>query len=121
MLCLTRQVTVKESTHGGAGASLLSHHLDGRLALADSLWTAAQVCLATVPSADEALCNLGTFAFVASHLFSASQRHSSVVTELLRLIARLEEVHTEVQGVIYSPRLSQDTSFRCVAAVEPVP
>ena len=95
---LTRQGTVEASTRGGADASLLAQQLDGRLASADSLRTAARVCLAAIPSAEEALRNLGTFAFVASHLFSTGGRHSSAVAELLRLIERLEELHTEVRG-----------------------
>ena len=57
------------------------------------------------PSADEALRDLGTFAFVTLHLFYAGGRHLSAVAELLRLIDRLEELHTEVQGMISSPHL----------------
>ena len=68
---LTRQGLVEASTRGGADASLLAQQLDGRLASADSLRMAARICLAVIPSADEALRDLGTFAFVASHLFSA--------------------------------------------------
>ena len=68
---LTRQGLVEASTRGCADASLLVQQLDGRLALADSLRMATRIRLAVIPSADEALCNLGTFAFVASHLFSA--------------------------------------------------
>ena len=49
---------------------------------------------------DEALCDLGTFAFVSLHLFSAGQRHAAAVFELLRLIERLEDLHTKVQGMI---------------------
>ena len=67
---LTRHGSVEVSTHGGADASLLAQQLDGRLALADSLRMATRIRLAVIPSADEALCDLGTFAFVASHLFS---------------------------------------------------
>ena len=59
------------STCGGADASLLEQQLDGRLASADSLRMTARIRLAVIPSADEALRDLGTFAFVASHLFSA--------------------------------------------------
>ena len=97
---MTWQGTVEASTRGGADASLLAQQLDGRLASADSLRTAARVRLAAIPSAEEALRDLGTFAFVASHLFSAGGRHSSAVAELLRLIEILEELHTEVQGTI---------------------
>ena len=67
---------------------------------------AARVRLAAIPSAEEALRDLGTFAFVASHLFSVGGRHSSAVAELLRIIKRLEELHTEVQGMIPSPHLA---------------
>ena len=45
---LTRQGTVEASTCGGADASLLAQQLDGRLALADSLRTAATVWLAAI-------------------------------------------------------------------------
>ena len=72
---------------------------------------AARICLAVIPSADEALRELGTFAFVALHFFSAGGRHSSVVAKLLRLIERLEELHTEVQGMISSPHLSTTLLF----------
>ena len=54
-------------------------------------------------------------------------RHSSAVAELLRLIERLEELYTEVQGMISSPHLATTLLFdvsrrwsqylnRCVAA-----
>ena len=67
---LTRHGTVEVFTCGGIDASLLAQQLDRRLASADSLRTAARVSLDAIPSAEEALRNLGTFAFVASHLFS---------------------------------------------------
>ena len=86
--------------------SLLVQKLDGSLASADSLRIAARLRLAVILSADEALCDLGTFAFSASHLFSAGGRHSSTFAELLCLIERLEELHTDVQGMISSPHLS---------------
>ena len=74
---------------------------------------AARVRLAVIPSADKALRNLGTFAFVNSHLFSAGGCHLSAVAEILRLIERLEELHTEVQGMVSSPRLHRiDTTNR---------
>ena len=97
---LTRQGLVEASTHGSADASFLAQQLDGRLALADSFRMAARVRLAIIPSADEALYNLGKLAFVALHLFSVGGRHSSAVAGLLRLIERLEEIHNEVQGMI---------------------
>ena len=43
---------------------------------------------------------------VTLHLFSAAGRHAAAVTELLRLIKRLEELHTKVQGMITSPHLA---------------
>ena len=108
---LTPQGTVETSTRGGTDASLLAQQLDGRLASADSLRTAARVRLAAIPSAEEALRDLGTFAIVASHLFSVGERHSSAVAELLRLIERLEELHMEVQGMISSPHLATTLLF----------
>ena len=103
---LTRQGSVKASTRGGADASVLAQQLDGRLASADSLRMDARVCLAVIPSANEALCDLGTFAFVALHLFSVGECNSSAVTKILRLIERLEEFHTKVQGMIPYPYLN---------------
>ena len=79
--------------------------------MSDSLRTAARVRLAAIPSAEEAFRDLGTFAFVASHLFSAGGQHSSAIAELLRLIERLEELHTEVQGMISSPHLATTLLF----------
>ena len=76
------------------------------MALVCSLRTATRVLLADIPSTYEMLCDLGTFAFVALHLFSAGRRHSSDITDLLRLIERLKELHTEVQGIISSLHLS---------------
>ena len=125
---MTWQGTVDASTRRGTDASLLSQQLDGRLVLADSLRTAAQVRMADILSVDEALCDLGTFAFIASYLFSPGGRHSSAVAELLRFITRLEELHTKVQGMISSPHLATTLLFdvswrwilylnRCVAAL----
>ena len=90
---------------------------------------AVRVRLAVIPSADEALHDLGTFPFVASYLFFAGGRHSSTVTELFRLIERLEELHIEVQGMISSPHLAATLLFdvswrwsqypnRCVEALD---
>ena len=108
---LTRKGTVEASTRGGADASLLSQQLDRRLASAESMWTATRVCLAAIPSADEALCNLRTVVFVALHLFSAGGRHSSAVADPFRLITRLEGLHTEVQGMISYPHLATTLLF----------
>ena len=87
-------------TLAGADVSLLARKLDGRLASVDSLRISKRVRLAIISSADEALCDLGTFAFAASHLFSVGSRHSSAIAKLLRLIKRLEDLHTKVQGMI---------------------
>ena len=70
------------------------------------LSTDARVCLATIPSADEALQDLGTFAFIALHLLSAGGRNLSDVVELLRLIERPQELNTEAQGIISPPHLT---------------
>ena len=96
MPCLTRQGSVEASTCGGADASLLAQQLDGRLASAESLRMAGRVRLAVITSADEALRDLGTFAFVVLLLFSTGGRHSSAVADLLRLTESLEELQTEV-------------------------
>ena len=73
--------------------------MGGRLVSADSLRTAVRVRLAAIPPAEEALRDLGTFAFDASHLLSMRGRHLSDVAELLQLIERLEEIHTKAQGM----------------------
>ena len=124
---MTIQGSVKVSTHGGADSSFLLQQLYGRLSLADSLWMAARVHLAVILSVDEALHNLVTFAFAASHLFSAGRRHPYAVTELLCLIGRLEELHIELQRTISPPHLATSLLYnvlqcwiqylkRCVAA-----
>ena len=79
--------------------------------MANSLRTAARVRLATIPLAEEALRDLGTFSLVSLHLFSAGGWHLYAVPELLRIIERLEELHTEVQGVISSPHLATTLLF----------
>ena len=58
---MTRQGTVKVSNRGGTDTSLLSQQLDGCLLSLDSLRTAMRDRLATIPSEEEALCNLSTF------------------------------------------------------------
>ena len=67
---------------------------------------AVRAHLAVILSADESLCILGTFALVALNIFSACRRHLSTVSDILRLIERLEELHTKVQGMISSPHIS---------------
>ena len=56
--------------------------------------------LTVILSADKVLYDLGAFVFVALHLFFAGRHHSSAVAELLFLVQRLEELHTEVLGMI---------------------
>ena len=51
------------------------------------------------------------YSFVASHLFYADRRHSPAVAETLRFIERLEELHTEMQGVVSSPHLATTLIF----------
>ena len=103
---MTCQGTVEVSTCEGEETSLLEQQLDGWLALADSLRTSARVCLACIPSADEAMRNLGNFAFVASHLFSAARQHPSAVAKLIHIGKRLEELHTKVRGTITTTHLA---------------
>ena len=108
---MTRHVSVEASTCGGADASILAQHLDSRLSLADSLRMAARVRLAVIPSADEALCNLGMFTFVALYFLSTGGRHLSAVAEILRLIERLEELQTKLRGIISSPHLAMSLLY----------
>ena len=56
----------------GLDASLLAQQLDDMLASSYSLWVDARVCLAYIPSLDEALRNLGTFAFAAADAAAAA-------------------------------------------------
>ena len=49
----------------------------------------ARVRLAVIPYVDEAIFDLGTFAFITFHLLSVGGRHSSAVNKLLRIIERL--------------------------------
>ena len=72
---------------------------------------AARFRLAVILSTDEALRNLGTFAFAMSHLFSAGRSHLSAVADLLCLIERLEKLHTKVQGMISPPHLATTLLF----------
>ena len=88
------------STRWGADASLLKQHLDGRLASVEYLWMAARFHLVAILYVEEALRDLGTFAFFTLHLFSVERRHLPAVAEILRLIKRMEELHTKMQGVI---------------------
>ena len=57
---------------------------------------ATRVRISVIPSVEESLCNLGTFAFVALHLLSTGGNHLPTVAELLRLIESLEGLHTHV-------------------------
>ena len=65
-----------------------------------------RVCLEDILSSDEALCDLGIFFSVASYLSFVVRRQSSAIVEILCLIEKLEDLHTEVQGIISSPNIS---------------
>ena len=67
---------------------------------------AARIYLAAIPSKKEVLFDLDIFAFVASHLFSVGGQQSPAIAGILRLIERMEELHTKVQRIISSPHLS---------------
>ena len=103
---MTGKGTVEASNGLESDASLLSQQLDRLLSSADSFPAATWVRLAIIPSINEALRDLGTHAFVVLHLFSLGGQHAAEVAELLRLIKRLEKVHTKVQGVFISPHLA---------------
>ena len=64
-----------------------------------------------IPILDEVLRNLGTFALVSIHLFSAVGFHDVLIADIFRLIESLEELHTEVMGVITYPHLSKMLLF----------
>ena len=102
---MTRQGLFKASTHGGYDVSLLAQQLDRRLTLTDSLQISTRVRLAIIPFAYEALRDLCTFAFVALHLFSASERHSSAIVNILHLLESLEKLQTKVHRMISFPHL----------------
>ena len=92
-------------TCGGTDASLLAQHLERSLDLEKYLHMTVRVRLDAILSTEKALQNLCNFTFVASHLFYTYGRHLSAATELLCLITRLEELHTEVQEKISPPQL----------------
>ena len=85
---------------------LLAQQLNRILASVYSLQMATRYRLSAILSAYKALQDLGIFAFVALYLFSAGGRHLSVATDLLRLINRMEKLHTKEQVMIASPHLS---------------
>ena len=58
---------------GRADAFLLEQHLYGRLDFTDSLRTVARVHLDAIPSTAEALWDLGMFALITLHIFSAGE------------------------------------------------
>ena len=68
--CLNHQGKVEAATHEGDDASLLTQKLYGCLDLVESLQTYTRVRLAAIPSAEEALQDLGMFDFFALNLFS---------------------------------------------------
>ena len=66
------------------------------MASAEYLQAAVILRLSDILYAEEALRDLGMFAFVTSHIFYAGGRKSSTATELLCLIDRMEDLHTKV-------------------------
>ena len=65
---MTRQGAVEASNRGNLDASLLAQYLDVWIASADSFQIAAWFRLDVILSADEAIRNLVTFAFMVSLL-----------------------------------------------------
>ena len=55
-----------------------------------------RVRLDVILSADKVIWYLGTFAFVASHIFFVGGRHLSAAAGILHHIERLEELHTKM-------------------------
>ena len=76
--------------------------------MADFLQTSVQIRLEVILYTDEALRDFGKLSFITSHLFSAGGRHASSVMELFVPIEILEEILTEVQGIIKSYHLSPE-------------
>ena len=69
----------------------------------DSLQKATRVLLTATSPTKDALRNLGIFTFIVLYLFYVGGRHSNAVMDLLRLNERLEDLHTDVQGMISYP------------------
>ena len=80
------------------------------------MWTEARVYLVAILSTGEALHYLGTFVFITSYLLSASERHLPDIVEIIRLVERMNELHTEVQG-IFSPSPSHANSLQYIVVV----
>ena len=68
------QQMVEVFTCGGADAYLLVQKIDECLASADSLHMSTRLRLVAISYFDEALRNLGTFAFVAGEILQPSRR-----------------------------------------------
>ena len=66
--CLTYQGMAKAATQGGEDAAILDQQLEGNLVLADSFRMSTRARLDIILSEDEALWELGTFAFTTLHL-----------------------------------------------------
>ena len=60
-----------------------------------------------ISSTDEALCNLGTYYFAVLHLLSAGGTHEVEITEILRPIENMEDLHTNTQGIITPPHIDK--------------
>ena len=103
---------------GGSDASFLAQQINRRLSLADSLQTATRFRLAVIPFVCKALRDLGKLAFIPLHMFSTGGRYSPAISELLRFIERLKDLHTEIQVMISYPHLATtimyDVSWRWI-------
>ena len=108
---MKRQGMAEVSTCMGFDASLLAHQLDGWLVLEDTLQMADRVQLAEILTADDSLWNLSTFDLVESHLFTVGGRQDLEVTELFRIIERLDYLHIELRGMLMYPHISMTMMF----------
>ena len=107
------QGTIEALIRMGSDTSLLVQKLVVRLTSADSLRNATRVCLVAIPSAYEALCNLGTSFFVVSHFFYMGKHHMAAIMQILFLIGRLEEIHTKEHGMITYPHHIKNCFMTC--------
>ena len=78
----------------GLDASILAQHMYGQLYVVYYLRTSAQVRLSAIPPSDKVLHDLGTFNFAELQILSVGSKNRAAVVELLRLIERLDNIHT---------------------------
>ena len=83
MMC---QGMVEASTYIRLDTLLLAQHLDSRMISVDYLQKSVRVRQSAILSVDEGLRDLGNFAFVLSHLLSASGLHTAAITEIPHII-----------------------------------